>query len=386
MGGDGSWRPGYARLVNEGVDDFIVSALEASILVSPRDHGLTRDELLEAGQRAGFKVGELSDGVGRAQRVMSWGQSKLRIKKSDPTQLCADFNHPMDPEHRDIAAFDFIRREIRALAAEVGEAGARLSRDVLVERGVARGIKREALEVAITVTTLDDILEENEGVISHRRGRLGWILPSAQFESRRHGRDFSYKRKWLAVALPLVQDVIARRSDGRTTAANPLDAFEGLLADLGHERFRAWWVQKRHELRLLDTSLQPVAITVLAAALAEAALSFVVPRAQAAGLMKSVDLSKPRGWRFVDLIKGAKSGDPNVHAILDERSGQRCLDLNEARQRIHAGFLIDTVQTGPIPDLKPEQARDALQTTDILVRKVIEWLQDERTRTASGTG
>jgi hypothetical protein len=120
-----------------------------------------------------------------------------------------------------------------------------------------------------------------------------------------------------------------------------------------------------------------VAVTVLAAALGEAALSFVVRRAQAAGLMKSIDLSKPRGWRFVDLIKGAKSGDPNVGALLDERSAQRCLDLNDARQRIHAGFLIDTAPAGPIPDLKPEQARDAVQTADLLVRKVVEWLAEQ---------
>jgi hypothetical protein len=90
--------------------------------------------------------------------------------------------------------------------------------------------------------------------------------------------------------------------------------------------------------------------------------------------MKSIDLSKPRGWRFVDLIKGSKSGDPSIRAILDERSAQRCLDLNDARQHIHAGFLIDQVPIGPIPDLKPEQARDAIQTSDLLVRKVLEWL------------
>ena len=352
----------------------------ASILVLPRDHGLTREEVLEAGQRAGFKLGELSDAIGRVHPSTRWGQPRLRLEKAGPTRLCADFNHAMEPECRDAPSFEFVRRELQALATEVGEGAAKLPRDVLVERGVARGHKREALEVAVTVTVMDEILEESGGVIGHGRGKLTWILPSAQIDARRHGHDWSFKRKWLGVALPIVRDVISRRGDGRPSSADPLDAFEGMLAELGHDRFRAWWVQKRHELRLLDTSLQPVAATVLAAALSEAALSFVVPRAQGAGLMKSVDMTKPRGWRFVDLIKGAKSGDPSVRAILDERSAQRCRDLNDARQRIHAGFLIDTVQTGPIPDLKPEQARDAIQTTDILVRKVIEWLDGEKSR------
>ncbi|HEU4407792.1 MAG TPA: hypothetical protein VFS43_21185 [Polyangiaceae bacterium] len=365
------------------VDDFIVSALEASILVSPRDHGLTREELMEAGQRAGFKVGELSDGIVRVWANRRLGQPKLRLEKSGPMRLCADFNFPFEPEYRDVEAFEFIRRELQNLAAEVGEASAKLSRDVFVERGVAQGYKREALEVAITVTVLDEILEEKEGVVRHGDGKSNWILPSRQLASREHLHGRAIRRKWLDTAYPVVQDIIARRADGRHAAANPLDAFEGVLAELGHDRFRAWWVQKRHELRTLDTSLQPVAVTVLSAALAEAALSFVVPRAQASGLMRSIDVNKPRLWRFVDLIKGAKSNDPAVRAILDERSAQRCLDLNDARQRIHAGFLIDSAAGGPIPDLKPEQARDVLQTTDMLVRKVLEWLDDQRSRPAT---
>lgn len=368
--------------MNNDVADFVTSALEASILVSPRDHGLTLEEVLEVGQRAGFKPGELSDAIGRVRPAMRWGEKKMRLEKSGPTSLSADFNHATEPEFRDAEAFEFVRLELRTLAAEVGEAAARLSRDALVERAAARGLARGAVEVAITVTVMDEILEEVDGVIGHRRGRLNWVLPSTQLASRGR-RDWTLKRKWLAMAMPLVQDVISRRSDGRPVAANPLDAFEAALADFGCERFRAWWVQKRHELRLLDTSLQPVAVTVLAAALCEAALSFIVPRAQANGLMKSIDLSKPRGWRFVDLVKGAKSSDPSVRAILDERTAQRCLDLNDGRQRIHAGFLIDAAQTGPIPDLKPEQARDALHTTDLLVRKVIDWLDAQKAATAT---
>jgi hypothetical protein len=48
--------------------------------------------------------------------------------------------------------------------------------------------------------------------------------------------------------------------------------------------------------------------------------------------------------------------------------------VNESRQRIHAGFLIETVQTGPIPDLKPEEAEDGIHTAELVVRKVVDWL------------
>jgi hypothetical protein len=360
----------YAPRMSD-IDNFIVSALEASIFVAPRDHGLTSEELVEVGQRLNFRPGELNDAIVRARNEGGWAP-RLRIQRPSPMRLSADFNMPQKPDFRDIKAFEFVRTELVELAREVGAAGARLSRDILVERGAARGLDRQALEVAITVTVLDGILEEKDGLVGHPPGRLQWVLPTAQLGSSR--REQAFDRPWLAKSLPLVQDVIARRTDGRPAAANPLDAFEGVLAKLEQDRFRAWWVQKRGELRLLEPARQPVAVIVLGAALVEAALSFVVPRAQAAGLMKSIDRSKPRLWRFPDLVKGAKSSDPAVRAILDERSAQRCLELNDARQRIHAGFLIDTVPNGPIPDLKPEQARDAVQTVDLLVRKVIEWL------------
>jgi hypothetical protein len=137
---------------------------------------------------------------------------------------------------------------------------------------------------------------------------------------------------------------------------------------------RASLLQKRSELRLADPAQQPTTMLVLAASLAEGALAFVVPRAQKNGLMSRIDLARPTLWRFDDLVKGSKSGNPTVDAILDERTTQRALDLNVARQKIHAGYLIDTVPTGPIPDLRPEEAREAAQTVDAVIRKIVDWL------------
>lgn len=363
------------------VDDFVTAALDASVFLAPRDHGLTREEILAAGDRAGFRPGELSDAMGRLQSSLSWKQPKYRARSVHLEHLWPDFSFSFSPDFRNAEAFEFVRREIIALAAEVGESAARLHRDVLVERGAARGLKRRDLDVAITVLAAAHIFEETDGIVAPVRGHLNWPLPSEQIASRGSGRDLHVdERKWLRKAHPIVEDILARRTDGRSARIDPLDAFELELESMGHGRFRAWWAQKRNELRLLDASLQPVATTVLAASLAEAALSFVVPRAQGAGLMKGIDSSKPRTWRFVDLVKGAKSGDPNVRAILDEKSAQRALSLNEARQRIHAGFLIDTAPTGPIPDLRPDEARDALQATDQVVRRVVDWLRESPTQ------
>jgi hypothetical protein len=164
----------------------------------------------------------------------------------------------------------------------------------------------------------------------------------------------------------IVRDIIERRTDGRPATSNPLDAFESCLSALGHERFRAWWIQQRHELRLAGP-MQPTTSLVLSASLAEGALAFVVPRAQKHGLMTRIDITKPRQWGFDDMVKGANSGNPAIDPILDEPTSIRALQLNATRQRIHAGFLIDTVASGPIPDLKPEEARDGVQTAESVV-------------------
>lgn len=166
-----------------------------------------------------------------------------------------------------------------------------LLRDVLVKRGARKGISHDALEIAISVTVLDEIFEEKDGVVRHPPGKSIWILPSEQLAFR-GSHSFTVQRKALASTLSTVKDVVAWRADGRPAAPHPLDAFEELLVALGHQRFRAWWAQKRSELRLLDHSLNPVSVTVLCAALTEAALSFIVPRAQAAGLMKEYRPSK----------------------------------------------------------------------------------------------
>jgi len=356
-----------------GVDDFIRAAVECALLSSPRDPGLTLDELLEVGERAGYRPGQLRDAVSRVRLSQRRGSRLLYLERTGAL-LSADFNTALDPEPRNVEAFDFVRQVLQELADEVGETQAKLPRDILVERGVQTGLTRSDLEVALTVTIRDGILVQTEDVVSHARHQLRYILPSAQIAQYAHHERYVSDASTVAQVRPLVEDAVARRSDGRPLSMNPLAAFADRLEALHHGRFRAWWLQKHGELRLLDPSLQPVAVTVLAASLAEAALTFVVPRAAAAGLMRLVDPNKPRSWRFVDLIKGAKSGDPAVRPLLDERTALRCLDLNDARQRIHAGFLIDAPVSGPIPDLRPEQARDALQTTETLVRKVLDWL------------
>lgn len=351
------------------VGQFIKDAFECSVYVSPRDVGLKVAEIQEAAKLAGYRVGETNDALRSLCRFVG-----DRCFPNDDMMFMfggasIDFNERYEPDFRKWEAFEFVRQELLEVAKDVGAANAILPRDVLVERGVAKGLERHDVEVAVTVTLLAGILKEKDGGVFHSNKM--YALPSQQVG---HQHRFTPRaRPTLARTQGIVRDIIERRTDGRPAASNPLDAFESCLGAIGHERFRAWWIQQRHELRLAGP-MQPTTSLVLAASLAEAALAFVVPRAQKHGLMSRIDITRPRQWGFDDLVKGAKSGNPAVDPILDEPTSSRVLQLNSTRQRIHAGFLIDTVANGPIPDLKPEEARDGVQTAEIVVRRVVEWL------------
>jgi hypothetical protein len=352
------------------INRFIEEAIECSIYVSPRDIGLTPSEILEAAKQVGFRSGETEDAL--APRLAG----RFTSEKCIPAEhqflfgsMSADFNTLYDPDFRDFEAFAFVRREMLELAKEVRAVNAVLPRDTLVERGVAKGLDRHALDIATTITVLAGAFKERDGMISP--ANTMYALPTQQISSGR--QRVRTPRPTLLKTHTIVRDIVERRTDGRPKASDPLDAFELCLSTIGHERFRAWWIQQRAELRLAGPS-QPTTQLVLAASLAEAALAFVVPRVHKNGLMTCLELAKPRTWRFDDLIKGAKSSNPTLDPILDDPTAVRALQLNGTRQRIHAGYLIDQVPNGPVPDLRPEQAKDGIQTAELLIRKVVDWL------------
>jgi hypothetical protein len=178
-----------------------------------------------------------------------------------------------------------------------------------------------------------------------------------------------------ARAYPIVKDIIARRTDGRPKSAEPLTAFADELEKLGYGPFRLWWTQLVAEYKQASPQTASVTATVLAAALVEGALTFVVRHARAMDLpvFRSDDFKgEPRNWRLEKLIASAASGGDA--AILDQPTKLRAEGLNQTRQRIHAGRMLSEFPSGPI-DLKPEQARDAQTTAELVVGHVIEWLR-----------
>jgi hypothetical protein len=113
---------------------------------------------------------------------------------------------------------------------------------------------------------------------------------------------------------------------------------------------------------------------VLAAALVEGVLTFVVKHAQRLDLavFRSSDFDRePHTWNINKLVASAASGGPS--AILDPTSKVRAETLCRARQRIHAGRMLSDHPAG-VPDLKPDEARDARATAELVVRSVVDWL------------
>lgn len=90
---------------------------------------------------------------------------------------------------------------------------------------------------------------------------------------------------------------------------------------------------------------------------------------------------KAKDWSFEAMLRAARSGSP---PILRDDDGQRWKVLNQARQRIHAGRLLDD-STIPV-DWKPEEVRASKETLDLLLRRLLEWPLLQTLYVAEGTG
>jgi len=196
---------------------FLEAALECSVYVSPLDPGLTDREVLEVGLRAGLLEAELRDAI---SETSARRHSRTGRLMPESTGLWGEFSFQDQPDYRNIAAFDFVARELRAVVEAQGIWAARLDRAVIVERAVAKNIPRKDVEAAITIWLIDGHLRHEKGGIRFATGRDEYPLPSEQQRAafpRRVTENTNRRR-----AFPLVKDVIERRSLGQPN--EPLDA------------------------------------------------------------------------------------------------------------------------------------------------------------------
>ena len=360
-------------LAPQQVVQFVQAALECSIYIAPKDPGLTYDEIIEVGKRVGFQPGEIGDAlqqIATQQVTVLRGRNRFCPDRSTVTMM-GIFALREEPDYRNFAALDFVCSELNARIRADGARNARLERNVVVERAVAQGIPRNDIEAAITIFVMCQQLIEKDGVL-RRNGGQYQPLPSEQ-QAQAVGQTLSKAAR--AQAHPIVKDVIERRSDNRPKHVEPLDAFADELDNLGYGHFRLWWNQTVAEFRHGSTQSTPVSVCVLAAALVEGALTFVVTHARKLGLRTLASKTfegDPRSWHIDDLVRSAAAGGDS--AILDASAQRRADGLIRIRQRIHAGRMLSDYPGGP-PDLLPEEAREGRETADVVVRRVLNWLQ-----------
>ena len=353
----------------EAVAKLFQAALECSLFIAPREPGLSYEELREVGRRVGLKDGEINDVLHCATNYAS--DSRHLLPDQNTLNI---FSIREDPDYRDFEALDFVITQMNSQIREAGGRAAQLDRDVLVERAVAAEIDRLVADAAITLLVWGGPLEEKDGVLRMAHGLAYQPLPTEQ-RDQPGGFNHIYQRSERTKVYPIVQDVIDRRSDGRPKAVEPLDAFAEQMDRLGYGSLRIWWVQTVRELRVCEPQMTPVAACVLAAALVEGALTFLVRHARRldlAVLRSSTFDRDARTWRIDDLVASAASG--GEAAILDSKTRARADMLIRTRQRIHAGRMLSD-DPGGLPDLRPEEARDAKATADLVVRAVLDWLE-----------
>jgi hypothetical protein len=354
--------------VNRELVDLIKAALECSIHLSPMDPGLTGDEMREFGRRSGFQDGEIGDAM------MQASSGHFGIDKFMPPP---DIYHiwrmylPEDPELRNFTAHDFVVSTLNERVRADGMAAAQIDKQVLVQRGEDSGLTRTDMEAAITYQILAEVLAEKDGALKFPNKGGQRVLPSTMRGSLERARKSPTKAK----ALPIVKDIISRRTDGRARFAEPLDAFSDALMKLGFGIFRLWWTQTVAELRRCDPASTPLSAAVLSAALVEGALTFIVKHARALDLeiFRSPDFARPTTtWKMDDLIR--QSGSGGAAAVLTPQAKARAETLCQSRQRIHAGRMLVDFPSG-VPDLRPEEARAAKATAEEVVRCVLDWLE-----------
>jgi hypothetical protein len=357
--------------MNQEIISLLKAALECSVFINPTEPGLSYDEILEVGQRAGYQPGEVQDAALHA------GQRPSGYKRFIPDQMTRQtwaIYFKEEPDYRNFAALDFVVSELNDRVRADGMGRAQVERNAVVERARAAGVPPNDIEAAVTYLVLADQFTEKDGVLRFAHNSGVHQLPSATLEQLSQNRQALMRKPDRARAHPIVKDIIERRTDGRPQQVEPLDAFAEQLDKLKYGAFRLWWTQTVAELRRGDAQSAPVSVCVLAAALVEGALTFVVRHARNSnlGVFRSKNFDgDPRTWKIDELVASAASGSDT--AILDLATKNRAELLIKTRQRIHAGRMLSDFPSG-VPDLRPEEARDAKTTAELVVRRVLDWL------------
>jgi nucleoside phosphorylase len=203
------------------VVDFIKATLEASILLSPRNHGLEPDTIRKIALQAGFRPGEVNDAIKDLLRQARDSGPCLRIDHLPGRRLDSDFNFASEPEFRKLEAFQFVRNKLKESRQELGRKNAGLSRDELVSLGQTQRLSALEVDAAVTLMVMDEILTEEGEIIREASGKEDWPTPFTQAEDR--GLQFPVRANTLLDrAIPLVRSHLNEGENNPVRGAKPV--------------------------------------------------------------------------------------------------------------------------------------------------------------------
>lgn len=177
----------------------------------PEEHGLTLAEVVETGRRKSFGRGTVDGALSLYLRgdVEQDGERVRLVQLLPGSPLSRDFWSPVEPEHRDIKAFQFVRAVLDEMADELGAPFAKLPRATIVKKGIEKGLTTHAIEVAITVTLLSGSLVEKDGLIHADSGT--YAMPFDQRDRKPAGRVAPESSREFEEVLSMVKEIIKVR-------------------------------------------------------------------------------------------------------------------------------------------------------------------------------
>jgi predicted nucleotide-binding protein len=200
-----------SHISHQPVTSFLRAAMECSIYHAPTEPGLTVDELIAAGEAAGFLPGEIDDAFPYVTTQTSGGRDKRLPLNPDQVIHLMIFIPREEPDYRNLAAFDFVIAELRQSARMHGQANAKIERSVMVEHAVSRGLPRLDVEAAITIMIMNEILIEKDGVLGFASGKAAYGTPSDQLKTPMQRPLI--RKDARARAYPIVKNIIDRRTE-----------------------------------------------------------------------------------------------------------------------------------------------------------------------------
>ncbi len=365
--------------------NLVVWALEASMYFDPRKPGLTPAELVELG--AGFGVAAehvQSQLVGRATegaRVLPFGV--------DPGMFGT-----FAGDLRTLRAFDHVVSAFNEAHRTAAGRDPSASREAVVFAGEAAGVPRVDVEYAVAMYRAFDGVPGADDRWVLRRVKPAPSLPSAQRAGPAGVKQT--RREQYAELVESLRALVERRGgvaakqadpvakqaapmapqaapdpapsppeEPRRTAQedDPLAAFGAILPALGQQRLSPWWNQLAREYRATSHATTSLTRCLLAAWMAEGALTIACRRA---GIPKP-DPKATKAVRLTlsDLARAATA------IGLDGALRGRVERLARTRQRIQSTRLFD--ETGAWSKLTAEDAEEASATLDATLGVILAW-------------